>query len=1276
VDSLRLDWHLWPLARRRLEIQSVQIAGVDVTTTESREAAVPREVALPDVTLPLRVFVTRAAVRRIAVTVPRADSAYRADSLVADEIEFTDSLVVRRVALVAPALSGDANVTVRPTGTYPIRASLNWTATLRGRRLTGHGEIAGDLERLRLHHTLTDPVPITLEATMLAVTGDLQFDAAATVASFDIRQVDAAYPPARVAAEVSAGGRPMDASAGGLIRIEERRIGTANARVTASRRDSIVGLDSLDIRLAGRPTRIVASGTLMPRAQGAKAELAMRWHRFGWPLIDAPTIEASGRAQVRSSGEQFRFDAATTIAGPRVPAGELRVRGHGGRDGIRFTGEGNVFGGEVRTNGMLTVAPEITWTARVEGHDLDPALLLADSTVAPRELGFIAVTSGRMTPDGPVGRVAVDTLHAVYRSTPLAAQATVQLALDHLTVVLGGELDVAGRIDWRPDARWNLTLTATDLEPASLAPDPSEWPGFLSATLRSVGFLASGGLNIQVDLDTLSGTLRGQPLSGAGRVVYRPAALDVRGAALDWGTLGLRAEAAIDTVLAGRLSLNVPDASSVLPNATGVLSVDLVASGTRAAPAIRGAVLGERLAFASFAADELRAESNVDLAPHGLTELSLVIQNARTAGRQLNNVTLVVSGHRDDHQVDLHLADTALAFRAHAAGTLQQRNWQGRLEHVALDDPQLGAWRLDAPVSLHAGLDSAALDLLCLSGDGRVCIAGEWRRSDSWRAELGVFGLQVSRLVAFTTRDMKASGELNATAAFASTGGGRLEGAFHAEGGPGVLGIRRPQATYEAWYDRAKIDGEIGDGGFRTSWSGALRQSAMTDSTQVQISGALALPDYRAITDSLAVQPLDGRLNVTARDFSALEALIPALVDPAGNFALDVTIDGTVGQPRLLGHARLSEGRVDVPLLGLEVRDVDVSAIGDDAGIRLTGRLRSGPGEVRLDGQASSTIGADSVLQLTVVGEHVVAAATPEVLLRVSPDLRIEVIGSELRAVGDIHVPRATVELKEIPALAIPVSRDAVFIEDTVAARPTQLSARARIRLTFGDSVSFRGFGFTAQPRGSILALEEPDQVTTATGQLTLDGGRYKAYGQDLLIESGRLVFAGGPIDNPGLEVRATRQARDGTIAGLNITGTLREPVVTVFSEPPMLQSDALAYLILGRPLAEASTSEGSRLAGAARSLGLKGGNHLAQRIAVRFGLDEARIEAGSSWEEASLLAGKYLSPRLYVSYSVGLLQATNIFRVRYILSSKWTLQSETGDGTSTDIQYRLERGR
>ncbi len=300
---------------------------------------------------------------------------------------------------------------------------------------------------------------------------------------------------------------------------------------------------------------------------------------------------------------------------------------------------------------------------------------------------------------------------------------------------------------------------------------------------------------------------------------------------------------------------------------------------------------------------------------------------------------------------------------------------------------------------------------------------------------------------------------------------------------------------------------------------------------------------------------------------------------------------------------------------------------------------------------------------------------TPEISLLVSPNVEATMTGDRVMLSGEVRIPHASIHLREIPETAVPISKDVVFVGPAAEPQPSKVPVAGRVRLVLGDDVSFRGFGFTAGLTGSILATEEPGKPTAGTGELVIRNGQYKAYGQNLTIDPGRVIFGGGPIDDPGLDVRAYRVAEDSIIAGLLIKGTLKAPEVTLFSEPPMAESEALAYLVLGRPLGEASRTEGNAVSKAAESLGLRGGNLLARRIAATVGLDEARIETRGSLEQASFVAGKYLSPKLYVSYGIGLFDHASTFRVRYLLSSRWTLVGETGTETSTDILYRIERG-
>src|SRR3546814_16340731 len=76
----------------------------------------------------------------------------------------------------------------------------------------------------------------------------------------------------------------------------------------------------------------------------------------------------------------------------------------------------------------------------------------------------------------------------------------------------------------------------------------------------------------------------------------------------------------------------------------------------------------------------------------------------------------------------------------------------------------------------------------------------------------------------------------------------------------------------------------------------------------------------------------------------------------------------------------------------------------------------------------------------------------------------------------------------------------------------------------FRSSVRFEGFGLKSRLTGSVEAIEQPGIATRARGEINLVDGHYKAYGQDLTIETGKLIFSGGPVTEPALEVRATRK--------------------------------------------------------------------------------------------------------------------------------------------------------
>lgn len=128
-----------------------------------------------------------------------------------------------------------------------------------------------------------------------------------------------------------------------------------------------------------------------------------------------------------------------------------------------------------------------------------------------------------------------------------------------------------------------------------------------------------------------------------------------------------------------------------------------------------------------------------------------------------------------------------------------------------------------------------------------------------------------------------------------------------------------------------------------------------------------------------------------------------------------------------------------------------------------------------------------------------------------------------------------------------------------------------------------------------------------------------------------------------------------------------------------MSQEEQLSWLVLGRSLTQTlANNQASQLTGAAASLGLTGGDLLAQRLAPRLGLDEVSLAAkpGETADLARLTLGKYLSPKLFVSYGFGLFQPGHFFRMQYDLSKRFKLVGESGLQQGGDVLYTIESGR
>ena len=825
---------------------------------------------------------------------------------------------------------------------------------------------------------------------------------------------------------------------------------------------------------------------------------------------------------------------------------------------------------------------------------------------------------------------------------------------------LNGEALAKGQLHWSPQLTWQAQAKATNIDPAAYLPLGAQWPGQLKATLSSRGRSENGQLIVDADISQLTGTLRGYPVSLESRLSWRDAGFDIHSLDFHSGLNQLNAKGRIGETLKLDWSLTANELAELYPQAKGKLHAKGLLTGSRLAPTVQASVNGQALSFPDYAIGKLDGSLNVDVFQWQKLEINLTAETLALKGITLQSLNIAST----EQHIAVNAVNKDLTARLELKGEADNQGWQGRIERADISSQQFKQWHLKKLAKLHIGATSLEVEPLCwLSNSSEICFTLQ-RNYNDWQAMLDGKQIPLMLLSPWLPADMTLEGVANAKAdiQFLSS---QLSGEADIQLPSGVVSFPLLEGERERWeYRRGLMTMSITDKGINANSNITMMNGDQIVFT-AELPGAQALPIR-------SQQPLHAEARLTMHDIGLIESFIPEVYNVKGEVALKFVADGTLGQPKFSGQANLLNGSFHIPRLGLNIKQINVKAQTNHFD-RLFFQLdaRSGEGNLAVQGQTLLDSSAGWPTEISVKGNEFEVSHIPEARVLVSPDLQIKLEKNRIEINGETHIPFAKLQPKDLTTAAR-VSEDVIIVGDEKMANK-KWSIFTRVRLILGERVNFYGFGFDGRIGGSLLLEDEPGQLTKATGELNIPEGRYRAYGQRLDIEQGRLLYTGGPLTNPGLNLRSVRRVQNVTV-GLNVRGSLNQPQIELFSIPAMGQTDALSYLMLGRPIENATSEEGAMMAKATLALGISGGNRLARSLSEQFGLDDMRLESSEGNEQASLVMGRYLSPKLYVSYGVGLIESFNTIAVRYQISNRWQLKGESGEHQGADIFYTIER--
>jgi len=835
---------------------------------------------------------------------------------------------------------------------------------------------------------------------------------------------------------------------------------------------------------------------------------------------------------------------------------------------------------------------------------------------------------------------------------------------------LSGETLVKGKLDWTPHLTWQAQASASHIDPTSLFPKEFQWPGELTAKLTSSGRTENGQLIVEADITRLEGTLRGYPVSLRSRLGWRSgghnSGLDISTFDFHSGGSRVTARGRVGETLKLDWDITATDLAELYPHAHGQLQAKGQLSGPRETPKIDATINGKALSLPGYNIGNVDAVLAVDLFRWQDVNIKLAAQTLKLNDYVLQSLNIDADSHHLQVKV---VSDTETALVA-LKGDATETGWRGQIERADIESRHFAAWQLKAPAALTLNKKDFALETLCLHSNqaGKFC-ASLQRQNEKWKGLLEMDKLPLMVFSTWLPAGMELSGVANGRAELELEAPDKLSAHARIDLPPGDASYPLLEGEGARWeYDSGHVEISVNE-------QGVTATSDLDLTSGEQFHSQFALPGANLLALDDEHQPLKASARITSQRLRLIEILVPDIYDVRGEVDLNMSATGTLAQPKLSGQFNLLNGSLQIPKLGLTINQINLKSQSDAfEKFNFILDAQSGEGNLTIQGQTTLDRKAGWPTEASVKAKEFEISRIPEARVLVSPDLQIKLQKRTIDIRGDVRIPYAKLQPKDLSSAA-KTSKDAVIIASQEEIEETW-AINTQVRVTLGENVTFYGFGFDGRFDGSVLLKDQPGQLTKATGEIGIPEGRYQAYGQQLDIEHGRLIFTGGPANNPGLDLRAVRHVNEVT-AGLRVRGNLSQPQIELFTIPAMGQTDALSYLLLGRPIENTSEEEGNTMATTALALGMSGGNELGRKISDVIGVDEVRVDSSSSSsnsEQASLTVGHYLSPKLYVSYGLGLVEAFNTFTVRYKLSEKWQLVGESGENTGADVLYIIER--
>jgi translocation and assembly module TamB len=716
---------------------------------------------------------------------------------------------------------------------------------------------------------------------------------------------------------------------------------------------------------------------------------------------------------------------------------------------------------------------------------------------------------------------------------------------------------------------------------------------------------------------------------------------------------------------------------------------------------------------------------NLDTRSAGPMVLDADVRDAALGGRVLQSLQASLSGTAASHRLDVRASASGLppawvdalqpdapehasaagsravlqaqggllAGTAPAATPMAANGWRGRIETLDLrpDAADATPWlHAEAiPLELHGGDRPLSLEV----APGRIALLGSgvrWSHFEWVQAEAGT----PTRIDVDAELEPLGIAPVLRRAQPAFGWGGDLiiagHASIHGSGtGPkadvvlerrsGDLSVTDETGTQTLGLTDLRVALQAAGGVFSLT-------HAIAGRTLGAASGSLVARVPAGGTWPTATTPIEGVLELQVADLGAWSVWVPPGWRAGGALHASAHVSGRLAAPD-------ATGRIAGSALSLRNFAEGVAITDGELAIALQGTraqlehftARAGDGTLRVTGDAM--LGAAPQARLELQAERFQVLGRVDRRIVASGDARLALDGDRIGLQGRLAVDEGLIDFSRAEA---PTLGDDVHVArrrppppppagtpEAVLARRTALESTSPapapraidldLRVDMGQRLHIHGRGIDANLRGELRMTSPGGRLAVAGTVYTVDG-TYQAYGQNLSIERGQLIFSGS-IADPRLDIEATRPNLDVRV-GVAVTGTALNPRVRLFSEPDMADMEKVSWLVLGRASQGVGQDDAALLQHAALALMAGEGGAGPSSFTKSIGLDELSLSPGTPGDVRSTVVtvGKQISRRWFVGYERGLNATTGSWQLIYRAARRVTVRVESGEDTALDV--------